>query len=165
VSYRKLAGWNAMAPSDMLHPGQDLVIWTDKPPQAGTEARRYVVRRGDSLYEIAGRFNVSVDQLREWNAPLGKYLQPGQVLVVAQAAGSPAAPAGTRVASLLETKPQGARSSVRYSVRKGDSLYTISRRFNVSIADLRRWNSLPGKYLQPGQKLKLYVDVTEQAAL
>jgi len=46
-------------------------------------------------------------------------------------------------------------------VRSGDSLYLISKKFNVSINDLRRWNNLTeGNHLQPGQNLKLHVDVT-----
>jgi membrane-bound lytic murein transglycosylase D len=51
--------------------------------------------------------------------------------------------------------------TVHYRVRSGDSLYRIAQKFSVSISDLRRWNKLSGgKYLQPGQHLKLYVDVT-----
>ena len=54
---------------------------------------------------------------------------------------------------------------VHYTVRKGDSLSRISSRFKVTVTDLRKWNSLPkGQYLQPGDRLKLYVDVTRQAA-
>lgn len=45
-----------------------------------------------------------------------------------------------------------------YRVRRGDSLYVIAGKFNVSISDIITWNALdPGKYLQPGQKLTLYV--------
>ena len=56
------------------------------------------------------------------------------------------------------------RRRVRYTVRRGESLWQISRRFNVSVSSLRKWNSLrKGDYLQPGQKLMVYVDVTRQA--
>jgi membrane-bound lytic murein transglycosylase D len=41
-------------------------------------------------------------------------------------------------------------------------LSRIASRYSVSVSDLHRWNSIKGKYLQPGQKLKLYIDVTEQ---
>jgi len=56
-------------------------------------------------------------------------------------------------------KIQASSSSrmISYQVKKGDSLYMISRRFNVSINELKKWNSLRTKqYLQPGQKLKVY---------
>jgi membrane-bound lytic murein transglycosylase D len=50
-------------------------------------------------------------------------------------------------------------------VRNGDSLYLIADRFRISIADLVRWNKIDkGKYLQPGQKLTMYVDVTRQSS-
>ncbi|UCE88614.1 MAG: LysM peptidoglycan-binding domain-containing protein, partial [Pseudomonadota bacterium] len=53
---------------------------------------------------------------------------------------------------------------IGYRVRPGDSLSRISSRFNVTVAQLRRWNSLPkGRYLQPGQRLVVYVDVTRQS--
>jgi membrane-bound lytic murein transglycosylase D len=53
---------------------------------------------------------------------------------------------------------------ITYQVRKGDSLSRIADRFSVTVSNLRRWNSLPrGRYLQPGQRLKLYVDVTSQS--
>ena len=51
-----------------------------------------------------------------------------------------------------------------YTVRRGDSLSAISTRFHVSVAELARWNSLSTqRYLQPGQQLVLFVDVTEQS--
>ena len=52
---------------------------------------------------------------------------------------------------------------IHYTVRQGDSLARISSRFNVTVQQLRNWNQLPkGRYLQPGQRLMLYVDVTQQ---
>ena len=51
---------------------------------------------------------------------------------------------------------------IGYSVRSGDSLYTIADRFRVSINDIKRWNKLEkSKYLQPGKRLTLYVDITK----
>ena len=54
---------------------------------------------------------------------------------------------------------------IGYRVRRGDSLSRISQKFGVSINQLRRWNNLPkGKYLQPGQRLTLYVDVMQTSS-
>jgi membrane-bound lytic murein transglycosylase D len=51
-----------------------------------------------------------------------------------------------------------------YTVRRGDSLSRISRRFRVSVGELQNWNSLSGdRYLQPGQQITVYVNVTEQS--
>ena len=67
----------------------------------------------------------------------------------------------------LTASPIAGRSRARRLPRKsaGDCSRTsrISSRFKVSVSDLRRWNALPkNKYLQPGKRLKLYVDVTRQ---
>jgi len=77
-------------------------------------------------------------------------LKPGQKLVIWHSGGS--------IGNLATTQ------RINYIVRNGDSLSRISQRFNVKISELRRWNSLQkNKYLQPGQRLTLYVDVTQQA--
>ena len=51
--------------------------------------------------------------------------------------------------------------NITYHVRKGDSFARIADKFNVKIKDIERWNNLNRhNYLQPGQKLKLSVDIT-----
>jgi membrane-bound lytic murein transglycosylase D len=55
----------------------------------------------------------------------------------------------------------GVTKRLTYTVRNGDSLSRIASKFNVKVSDISKWNALNTKrYLQPGQKLKLYVDVT-----
>lgn len=86
TSTRQLAKWNGMAPKDMLHPGQELVVWVDgNSDKVDSITRRltYTVRSGDSLSRIANRFSVKVSDLKKWNH-IGdkKYLQPGQKLTV-----------------------------------------------------------------------------------
>lgn len=123
----------------------------------------YIVKDGDSLWEIARKYDVSVKELATWNGMAPRdYIRPGQKLVIwwtdkrttlADISRS------TRIGLPRDTVTQ----RINYTVRKGDSLSRISQRFNVTISKLRQWNSLPkGKYLQPGQKLTLFVDVTRQ---
>ena len=53
---------------------------------------------------------------------------------------------------------------VRYGVRRGDSLAKIANKFNVSVRDISSWNRLDVRdYLQPGQRLTLFVDVAAGA--
>ena len=110
----------------------------------------YTVRKGDTLWDIAQAHKVSVRTLARWNGMATRdVLRPGQKLVIWHSGPS----------SNLATTQR-----INYIVRNGDSLARISQRFNVKIAELRRWNSLPkDKYLQPGQHLTLYVDVTQTA--
>jgi membrane-bound lytic murein transglycosylase D len=93
VSTRQLAGWNGMAPGDTLSVGKKLVVWTDAhsapgaPPvvaRGGTTRKlRYTVRNGDSLYLIAQKFRVTVQQIAKWNQlDTGKILRPGQSLTM-----------------------------------------------------------------------------------
>ncbi|MEW8320745.1 MAG: LysM peptidoglycan-binding domain-containing protein [Candidatus Thiodiazotropha sp.] len=119
--------------------------------------QHYRVKPGDSLWKIAKAFSVSHRKLAAWNgmAP-GDPLKPGQRLVIWMKK----APASEL--SQLNLQPSGTQSRLHYRVRRGDSLSGIAQRFRVSVTDLKRWNTLGGKYLQPGQQLKLYVDVTEQ---
>ena len=55
----------------------------------------------------------------------------------------------------------GVTKKLTYTVKNGDSLSRIANKFNVKVSDIGKWNALNTKrYLQPGQKLNLYVDVT-----
>ena len=119
-------------------------------PHSSGNKQTYKVRTGDSLWSIAQQHNVKVSQLTIWNRLDSRTIRPGQELAIWRKGTAPHKGKTTR--------------SVSYTVRSGDSLYRISRRFSVSINELRRWNELPkGKYLQPGQRLKVYVDVTRQS--
>ncbi len=121
------------------------------------QKQHYVVKSGDSLWTIAKKYKVNYKKLASWNgmAP-GDPLKKGQRLVIWVKKPS------SSTLSLLDLQPGGTQSSLHYRVRQGDSLARIAQRFKVTIADLRKWNTLDGKYIQPGQRLKLYVDVTEQ---
>lgn len=109
----------------------------------------YKVQSGDSFWEIARNHNVEIRELAKWNgmAP-GDTLKQGQKLVIW----------GKKSAR----KSREIIRKLTYTVRSGDSLARISNKFNVRIQDLIRWNrqKSKSKYIQPGQKLTLYVDVT-----
>ena len=120
------------------------------------------VQRGDSFWSIARRHNVGVRELASWNAKApGDPLRAGERLVVwSRNADAAAAPRDFRAPHSHNTQRQ-----LGYTVRRGDNLARISRRFNVSVEQLRQWNNInQGEYLQPGQVLTLYVDVTEQSS-
>ncbi len=120
------------------------------------QKRVHIVRPGQSLWSISRSYGVSTKSLAKWNgmAPIDT-LRVGQKLVVWTRG-------GVQAASINQTRPSNALHALRYTVRKGDSLYRIADKFNITVADIKRWNRV-GKYLQPGQKLKLYVDITSQS--
>lgn len=118
----------------------------------GSQKITYQVRSGDSLWKIAKTHKVKVSQLASWNSMAPKdQLKIGQKLAIWTGSSKQSSSAITR--------------KVNYTVRTGDSLARIASKFKVRINDLVRWNSLEkSKYIQPGQKLQLYVDVTKVQA-
>ena len=122
------------------------------------QKRIHIVRRGQSLWSISRDYNVNTRALARWNgiAPIDT-LRVGQKLVVWTRSDL------SQSVSINQTRPSNALHKLRYTVRKGDSLYLIANRFNIRVADIKRWNRV-GKYLHPGQKLKLYVDITSQSS-
>ena len=94
VTHRQLAAWNGMAPGDPLPVGRKLVVWTDAAVESPrmsptttlgntTRKLRYTVRNGDSLYLIANRFRVSINDIARWNnIDKNKILRPGQKLTM-----------------------------------------------------------------------------------
>ncbi len=125
--------------------------------RSGTR-KTHIVRAGQSLWSISRRYGINTRTLAKWNgmAPIDT-LRIGQKLVI----WSRTTPKIQKV-SISQAGPDRGLHALRYIVRKGDSLSRIADRFNIRIADIKRWNRI-GKYLQPGQKLKLYVDITRQS--
>jgi membrane-bound lytic murein transglycosylase D len=131
---------------------------------AGRERHAHVVNPGDTFWALSRRYGVGVPELARWNgmAP-GDPIRPGQQLTVwlPRGQGMQTAAAGQAPGGLQHVSAR--RQRVNYSVRRGDSLSRIGRRFSVSVADIRRWNNLGnGNLIRPGQTLTLHVDVTNQ---
>ncbi|MFQ6006371.1 MAG: LysM peptidoglycan-binding domain-containing protein [Woeseia sp.] len=116
----------------------------------------HIVVAGESFWSISRRYGVTMRNLASWNGMAPRdTLSIGQKLVVWTSQPSP----GQALSN------NGTTRKLRYTVRSGDSLYVIASRFRVSVADIVRWNNIDrSKYLQPGQKLTMYVDVTRQSS-
>jgi membrane-bound lytic murein transglycosylase D len=130
------------------------------------EKIEHVVKSGESFWTISRRYGVTHRQLAAWNgmAP-GDTLSVGKKLVVWTNE--------ARVASAALEQPRmsptealgNTTRKLRYTVRNGDSLYLIARKFRVGIDQIARWNGIDkNKILRPGQKLTMYVDVTAQSS-
>ncbi len=117
----------------------------------------HTVKGGDTLWDISRKHKIGVKELAKWNAMAPRDpLKPGQQLVIWRSK--------PPLSAQFINGPGTPLQNVKYRVRQGDSLSRIAQKFSVTVADLKRWNSLnTQKYLQPGQRITLYVDVTRQS--
>jgi peptidoglycan lytic transglycosylase D len=117
-------------------------------------SRIHVVRRGETLVAIARKYRVSIRALKRWNNLASAHVKAGQRLTIAQgsvvAPRTPSERSGQRLAH-GERQPGG--KARYYTVRRGDTLSSISGRFNIAMADLRRWNQIRGHRIEAGTKL------------
>ena len=127
----------------------------------GKEKITYTVKSGDSFWSISRKYKVGHRSLAKWNglAPRDT-LRLGQKLVIWTKNGAKKRTAFSPHSSKMTSQ------KINYKVRRGDSLARISQKFKVRIADLKRWNKRlkNQKYLQPGQRITVHVDITNQAS-
>lgn len=124
----------------------------------GTGKVNHKVSAGDTMWDLSRAHKVSVRELARWNgmAPTDP-IKPGQQLVI----WSKNSEVSAKQVSNSIYKKREMIQKVGYYVRKGDSLARIANKFNVSIKDLVTWNKLDKrKYIKPGQKLTIFVDIT-----
>ncbi|KXI30392.1 LysM peptidoglycan-binding domain-containing protein [Paraglaciecola hydrolytica] len=123
--------------------------------KSGNFKLNHTVKSGDTMWDLSREYKVNLRSLAKWNgmAPTDP-LMPGKELVIWVNKTS-AKQTGTNLAS------DAIMRTLTYTVRSGDSLARIAGKFKVSINDIQKWNKIASqKYLQPGQKLKILVDVT-----
>lgn len=107
----------------------------------------YRVRRGDYLGKIAERHGVGVSKIKEWNNLRSNNLRIGQRLVIYT---------NGAVASAANSSSQATKNPRLYTVKQGDSLWSISRKFpGVTVQKLKSLNNMSGNSLKPGMKIKL----------
>ncbi len=118
----------------------------------------YTVKRGDTLWDIGRHYGVSVKQLTSWNGiSQRRILRPGQKLNLWLADD------GKKSEAKID-KP--ANDPFHYTVKKGDSLWLIAKKFNVTVKQLLAWNNLrKNKFLYPNQKITVYQGATRSVGI
>ena len=117
----------------------------------------YSVQKGDNLGSIAKKFGASVEDLKQWNNLTSNAIAIGNSLIVAKNE----IVIDTNKVTIASFKkkeqyPSTASKESEYYVKKGDSLYSISKKYpGVTISDLKKWNNITGEELKPGMKLKI----------
>jgi len=122
---------------------QDLLTWD-----------RYEIRPGDTLGAIARRLNTRVDILQTFNSLPGSRIVAGESLLIPRTNDPALLASAPRVAA--ERTPQRIQVPAEYTVRNGDNLWVIARRFQLRSKEIAAWNQMSmDELLQPGQVLDL----------
>jgi membrane-bound lytic murein transglycosylase D len=104
-----------------------------------------VVAKGDYLFSIAKKHNISVAQLKEWNNIIDNNVKVGTQLIISEDS--------VAQAKIEATAPKKEYKNIEHIVEKGEYLGTIARKYKTSINDLLEWNSLSDSNIKLGDKL------------
>lgn len=118
--------------SDLIHPGQQLIIRDTAIQDAQEGVLTYTVQPGDNLSTIAKRHGMTTQELKAMNGLTSDRIYPGQVL-----------------------KVKGNQIPQTYTVKSGDSLWTIARQFDMTVQELKHLNRLDSEIIHPGQVLRV----------
>ncbi|EAG9324091.1 1,4-beta-N-acetylmuramoylhydrolase [Listeria monocytogenes] len=171
VTIANLKAWNNLK-SDFIYPGQKLKVSagstttntnTSKPStntntskpntnnstSTSTNAKVYTVAKGDSLWRIANNNKVTIANLKAWNNLKSDFIYPGQKLKVS-------AESTTNTNTAKPSTNTTNNSTVKtYTVKKGDSLWAISRQYKTTVDNIKAWNKLTSNMIHVGQKLTI----------
>ncbi len=175
ISMTQLVEWNGIK-NNLIHPGQKLIVkkgsdstsgssssagnTTNKPAtgtsntgSSGTNSSAattgnsyYTVRSGDSVWFIANKYGISMDQLIQWNGIKDNFIYPGQQVIVKKGSSASANTGNTG----------GSTSAAQtYKVVSGDSLWSISEKHGMTVNQLKELNNLKSDTIYVGQTLKV----------
>src|SRR3990167_1843993 len=138
----------------------------DKQDAQNNAPSEYIVKKGDTLYELAKTFGVSVERIKKYNKLKNNNLRVGQRLVLNTSGTSVAASETVGEETVTETETEiteSAKYTTGYTVRRGDTLGHIALKFGVSQSDLKKANGLKNSNLRSGQVLMVPgTEVTEE---
>lgn len=137
VTVDELKKYNNLV-NNSLSIGQILLIPEKEKEDINEEYKLYTVKSGDSLYKIANANNTTVNNLIDYNNLTSNIIQVGQTLLIP-----------------IIKEDENLDEYITYTVKSGDSLYSIARKYNTTIAELRNFNDLNTDLLSIGQVLRI----------
>lgn len=148
VSIQDLKKWNNLK-SSYIRSGQVLKIYSSsdfatRSTRPTKQQNYYIVRRGETLSDIARKFKISISNLKEWNGLKGDRIVYGQKLII-----SPD----------VENVSKGDRINkkrIYHTVRPGETLISIAKKYKISVAKLKRINKISSSKIKAGQRLLVY---------
>ena len=120
----------------------------------------HVVKKGESLGSVARKYHVTVAKIKKWNHLKRETLHVGQRLTIYRS-GSPMAQVNNKTtkssvkSAKNNSKATKSTAPKTHTVKKGETLSSISRKYGCTVNDLKKWNNLKGNGVKVGQKLKI----------
>jgi len=154
VTVAQIMEWNSLT-ENKIYAGQSLKIYGseyvsslgDNTSKTSANVNYYKVKKGDSIGQIAELYRVSISDIRKWNRLRTNKILAGKTLKIYSDA---------RVNDVPEVKQKGSKDSGRFhQVKEGDTLYSIAKLYNVTIAALKTLNDMNSSRIMVGQKLKV----------
>jgi membrane-bound lytic murein transglycosylase D len=159
TTVEQIKKWNGLS-SNTVNVGQKLIVGVEKETVSTTETKSstsssqstatvstHTVKAGESLYLISKKYGVTVDELKEWNNLTTTELKVGQKLTVKK----------TKESASVDTETTGSKYAGKtYTVKAGDSLWSISQKFEgLTVDEIKKLNGLKSNEVKVGQVLKL----------
>lgn len=158
ITMDQLCSWNNIR-NNFIYPGQKLTInggTAKQTTNTGTistttaSAGSYTVASGDSVWSVANKHGITMDQLRSWNNIKNDFIYPGQRLVVKNSGNKQ-----TSSPTTASTSISSSAGSQKYTVASGDSVWSIANKFGITMDQFRSWNNIKNDYVYPGQSVRV----------
>ena len=179
IDVPSLKAWNGMKNAITLYPCKRLFLHPPKQDDLPKGQPRkidcsesptyntHIVQVNENIVSIANFYGITTQQLKNWNGLRSNYLAPCTRLLIQpptdynivmyQPQPAPQQEQSTRTAptnyETIAPIPQVIENF--HTVKKGDTLFSLAKKYDVSVSDLKKWNNLTSNLLKPGQRLKL----------
>ncbi|EGP5688420.1 LysM peptidoglycan-binding domain-containing protein [Enterococcus faecium] len=179
ITMDQLIQWNNIQ-NNFIYPGQKLTIKgsqengsstnnsgnnTNSSGNAGTSnggqttGAKYTVQSGDSVWKISNDHGITMAQLIEWNNIKNNFVYPGQQLIVSNGGSSNtgsntgSSTGNTSGSNSSNSSSSNTASGTKYTVKAGDSVWSVSNKYGITMAQLIQWNNIQNNFIYPGQQL------------
>ena len=165
TSISNLKSWNNISGS-IIYPNQVLIVSktqgttgnnssssndSSTSGSSSSSSGTYTVKPGDTLSVIAKKHNVTVSELMTWNKKTKTLIYPNEVLVVSKNAASDSSSSS----SSSSTGTSSSTSATTYTVKSGDTLSAIAKKYGLTVSQIKSQNGLSSDIIYIGQKLKV----------
>lgn len=146
-------------PATIIQPTPEKVASNseEKQNEATSQARAtqyHLVKKGDSLSSIAVRYKLGIKELKSINHLQSDKIRTNQKLLVTKTTLQAKVPREQTLASNLTSKPS--QSIIVHHVKSGETLWSLSKKYNVKISDIMKWNKMKDNQVRPKQKIKIF---------